>query len=75
MMIRCTCGNDTIISPGANPGYFLNDTSWFDAATNEIRCPKCKSARLPLELIDASGGTVKVRIVPGRTIQKKHAWS
>lgn len=75
MNIRCICGNETIVTPGANPGYFLKDTSWFDAEKKEIRCPKCKSTQLPLELIGADGDTVKVQVVPGRTITKKFSWS
>ena len=75
MVIRCTCGNETVISPGANPGYTLTDNAWFDPAQEEVRCPKCKSNRLPLELISADGGAVKVRVVPGRTIPKKYSWA
>lgn len=73
MNIRCICGNETIISPGGKPGYILRDEGWFDKAKSEIRCPKCKSTTLPLELIDASG-PIKVRVVPGRTIPKKGFW-
>ncbi len=75
MVIRCVCGNETTISPGANPGYFLNDAAWFDAGKKELRCPKCKSVQLPLELIEASGDTIKVRVSPGRTIPKKYSWA
>lgn len=73
MNIRCICGNETTINAGGRPGYILRDESWFDKAKNEIRCPKCKSTELPLELIDASG-PIKVQVVPGRTIAKKGFW-
>lgn len=77
MVIRCICGNETSIVPGGRPGYFLRDESWFDRDSGELRCPKCKSTQLPLELLDAgqSGGPVKVSVVPGRTIPKKVAWT
>lgn len=71
--IRCICGNETTINPGGKPGYILRDESWFDKGKSEIRCPKCKSTELPLELIDGSG-PVKVQVVPGRTIAKKGFW-
>ena len=54
MNIRCICGNETTINPGGRPGYILRDESWFDKGKSEIRCPKCKSTELPLELIDGS---------------------
>jgi len=72
--IRCVCGNETIISPGGNPGYILRDDKWFDKKSNQLRCPKCNNTELPLELIDASG-PIKVQVVPGRTIAKKGFWS
>lgn len=73
MNIRCVCGNETTVSPGGNPGYILNNEAWLDRNTLELRCPKCKSKELPLELID--GGTpIKVRVVPGRTIPKPSLW-
>lgn len=75
MVIRCVCGNETPIFPGAKPGYFLRNTDWFDAKSKELRCPKCKSDKLPIELIEASGDIVKVRVVPGRTIEKKYSWA
>jgi len=74
MNIRCVCGNETTISPGGNPGYILRDESWLDRTTLELRCPKCKSAALPIELVDA-GSPVKVRLVPGRTIPKRSLWA
>lgn len=77
MVIRCICGNETHITPGANPGYFLSDDKWFDPEKSEIRCPKCKSTALPLEFIEggSNGAPVKVRVVPGRTITKKTIWT
>lgn len=77
MNIRCICGNEMTISPGGRPGYILRDDSWFDRETRELRCPKCKSTALPLELIDTGDGDrpVKVRVVPGRTIPRKGFWS
>lgn len=74
MNIRCVCGNETTISPGARPGYFLWDDKWYDRDENIIRCPKCKSTELPLELLDASGEVITVNVVPGRTIPKKAVW-
>lgn len=64
------------MSPGGRPGYLLQDEAWFDREANEIRCPKCKSTSLPLELLDAGGGgrPVKVQVVPGRTIRNKGIW-
>lgn len=77
MVIRCVCGNETTVSPGAKPGYYLRDEKWFDRDKSELRCPKCKSTSLPLELIDAgrAGDPIKVQVVPGRTIPKKFAWT
>lgn len=74
MNIRCVCGNEVTISP-ARPDYYLKDEKWFDEETKTIKCPKCDSTQLPLELIDGSGsGPVKVRVVAGRTIANKGLW-
>ena len=77
MNIRCVCGNETTVSPGGKPGYILRDEKWFDRAKGELRCPKCKSTMLPLELIDAGDEArpIKVKVEPGRTIAHKPAWS
>jgi len=76
MVIRCVCGNETHITPGAKPGYFLRDDASFDAQKKELRCPKCKSTALPLELLETrSNGAIIVQVVPGRTIAKSPLWS
>jgi len=75
MMIRCSCGNETSLMPGGKPGYFLRDEAWYDKATGEVRCPKCKNAALPVQVIDASTSPVKVQLVPGRSVPKPAFWS
>ena len=76
MVIRCICGNECFLMPGGKPGYILKDNAWYDREANAVRCPKCKSTATPLEVLEATGsGQVKVKVVPGRTIQKKYVWT
>lgn len=77
MVIRCVCGNEMTITPGGRNGYLLTDETWYDQENNEVRCPKCKSNALPLEVADdgSSGQAITVRVVPGRTIANKGFWN
>lgn len=76
MIIRCVCGTETTITPAGRTGYVLKEANWYDKEAKELRCPKCKSTQLPLELAgEVTGqGPITVKVVPGRSIAKKGFW-
>lgn len=57
MIIRCQCGNDVPISTAGDKPV-LRKLDWYDAETQEVRCPKCKNNILPIIAdgpVDANG--------------------